>query len=114
MPSLTPPSRVKKAWRIPSSEQSASTLSVIIPVSIGTFDKPGRCRQVRRRQCQNLEQVAHLRRIDQAPQTALEQTPLLGGCSRRHCRQSGLRAERREESTLRHGTVRGGAGSPSG
>src|SRR6266851_4450290 len=97
MPSLTPPSRVKKAWRIPGllPGPSARTLRVImIEISL----EPGGHRQARRGQCQGLEQTAHLRRIDQAPEAAFERGALRRGRPCHQCREPRLGAKRREES----------------
>ena len=110
MPSLTPPSRVKKAWRIAASP-AARALSVIIAAPSAWSLEAGGRRQARRDQRQRLEQGAHLARIDQARETALASASRCAGRRRAaQRRQPRLGAERGEKSALRHRAVHRGAG----
>src|SRR5579859_2070163 len=118
MPSETPPSRVKKAWRIPGALESRSDVSMAVRISSGraalggerVLDKACERFDRRMRNAEHLEQRAHAAApgADQAAQRGGDVGGDLGrGLADQRC-GAGLDAEPLQELTLLDRTVHAG------
>src|SRR6266851_10341580 len=112
-PALTPPARVKKAWRTPVASLSVARLIIAAPSSAFPARaadvhrlrrEPGRHRQAGGGDTKNLEQRAHFRRLDQAPARRAEIRGLNRGGAGQQALAARREAEALQERALRHRT----------